>query len=193
MSLRHTLALFLFLIATAFPATAEELKEFDLKMKGLAEHCADEVDDQFELLLASGRLTVDQLFDTFYVPIPGTDPQKYHTRYDRQIDGIIQPILDKYLGFSERMVFVVAVDRNGYLPTHNSRYAQPLSGDRDADAKQNRTKRMFNDRTGLAAARNTNGYLLQRYNRDTGESISDLSVPIFVQGRHWGALRIGYQ
>ena len=52
---------------------------------------------------------------------------------------------------------------------------------------------MFNDRTGLAAARNTNPYLLQKYSRDTGEQLADLSVPIKVQGKHWGALRVGYK
>lgn len=192
--IRHLLPCLLAALLFAPQAgSAEELKEFDQKIKGLAVHCADEVDDQLELLLTSGRMTTGQIFDTFYVPIPNTDPQKYHTQYDQLTDAILQPILDKYLGFSERIAFVVAVDRNGYLPTHNARYSQPLTGDRDTDAKRNRTKRMFNDRTGLAAARNTNGYLLQRYSRDTGESMSDLSVPIFIQGRHWGALRIGYQ
>jgi methyl-accepting chemotaxis protein len=190
---RHCFAI-LFLLATlALPAAAEDLKPFDVTIKGLADHCAAEVADQFELLLTSGRLTTGQLFDTFYIPVPNTEPQKYHTQYDQITDAILQPILDKYLGFSERIVFVVAVDRNGYLPTHNSRYSQPLTGDRDVDTKRNRTKRMFNDRTGLAAARNTGPYLLQRYSRDTGESMSDFSVPIFIHGRHWGALRIGYQ
>ncbi|MBT7088489.1 chemotaxis protein, partial [bacterium] len=35
-------------------------------------------------------------------------------------------------------------------------------------------------------------FLLQIYIRDTGEIMADLSVPVFVLGRHWGAVRIGY-
>jgi len=35
--------------------------------------------------------------------------------------------------------------------------------------------------------------LLQTYTRDTGELMHDLSVPIQVQGRHWGGLRLGYR
>jgi len=27
--------------------------------------------------------------------------------------------------------------------------------------------------------------------RDTGEIMGDLSMPIFVNGKHWGALRLG--
>ncbi|MCK5914476.1 MAG: chemotaxis protein, partial [Desulfuromusa sp.] len=77
--------------------------------------------------------------------------------------------------------------------THNSRYSRPLTDSADQNAKWNRTKRIFNDRTGLAAARNKEPYLLQRYSRDTGEVMSDLSIPIFIQNRHWGAVRIGYK
>lgn len=192
--MRCLLPIILLLLITIAPtARSEELKEFDLKAKALGVACAAEVVDQFDLLLTSGKLTMAQLFDTFYVPIPNTEPQKYHTRYDQLIDPILRPVLDKTLEQSERFVFVVAVDVNGYLPTHNSRYSRPLTGDPDTDTKGNRTKRMFNDRTGLAAARNTAPYLLQRYSRDTGETMSDLSVPIVVRGRHWGALRIGYR
>jgi len=175
------------------PVYAVDLDAFDQKVRGWAESCTDEIIAQFELLLSSGKLSVPQLFDTFYIPIPDTSPQKFHTQYDRMVDGVLRPILDKYLELDARLVFVVAVDVNGYLPTHNSRYSQPLTGSGDADTKWNRTKRIFNDRTGLAAAHNQEPYLLQRYSRDTGEMMSDLSVPIKVQNRHWGAVRIGYR
>jgi methyl-accepting chemotaxis protein len=158
-----------------------------------AQQCRDEVVNQFELLLTSGRLTVGQLFDTFYIPIPNTNPQKYRTQYDTLSDEILRPILDKYLAKDPHLVFCIAVDRNGYLPTHNTRFAQPLTGDAEVDSVKNRTKRIFNDRTGLAAARNQQIYLLQRYSRDTGEQMSDLSIPITISKRHWGAIRIGYQ
>jgi methyl-accepting chemotaxis protein len=165
----------------------------DLRAQQLAKQCVVEITDQFELLLTGGQLTMAQLFDTFYIPIPNTEPQKFHTQYDRMTDGIIRPVIDKYLALDERFIFVVAVDRNGYLPTHNARYSQPLTGDGDHDTRWNRTKRIFNDRTGLAAAHNTKPILLQRYSRDTGEEIADLSVPIIIKGRHWGAIRIGYK
>lgn len=122
-----------------------------------------------------------------------TDPQKYHTQYDRYTDESIRIILDKYLAQDDRIKFVVAVDRNGYLPTHNSKYSKPLTGNGDYDTKNNRTKRMFNDRTGLAAARNEKPFLLQSYSRDTGEVMMDLSVPIHIEGKHWGSIRFGYQ
>jgi len=188
-----SLVLSLFLAMPISLRAEEPLRGFDIKARHFAEDCRDEIQQQFKLLLTGGKLTVAQLFDTFYIPVPGTDPQKYHTQYDRMVDGILRPILDSYLEASKRFIFVVAVDRNGYLPTHNTRYSQPLTGDQATDAVHNRTKRLFNDRTGLAAARNLEPYLLQRYSRDTGEIMSDLSVPIYVEGQHWGALRIGYR
>ena len=186
-------SLFVFLLLLPTPLLAAELSAFDQKVKRWAENCRDEVAGQYNLLLTSGKLSVPQLFDTFYIPIPNTSPQKFHTQYDRMTDGVVRPIIDKYLSMDKRIVFVVPVDVNGYLPTHNSRYSRPLTGDGDADTKWNRTKRLFSDRTGLAAARNKEPYLLQKYSRDTGEEMGDLSVPIVVQNRHWGAIRIGYR
>jgi methyl-accepting chemotaxis protein len=164
-----------------------------LEIKNLAEKCRGEVIAQFEDLLTNKSLTIDQLFDTFYIPIANTYPQKYKTQYDTLVDQRIQKILDKYLATDRRIIFVVIVDSNGYLPTHNSRYSRPLTGDKEIDSANNRAKRLFNDRTGLAAARNIEPFLLQQYNRDTGEAMYDLSIPISIKGKHWGAVRIGYE
>ncbi len=174
---------------------AEELIEesFENRVLLLAKQCHGEVVQEFENILESNELTFNQLFDTFYIPIPDTNPQKYSTQYDKITDKRLRIILDKFLEKDERLLFVIAVDRNGYLPTHNSKYSKPLTDDQDYNTKNNRTKRLFNDRTGLAAARNTTEYLLQKYERDTGESFYDLSVPIYLREKHWGAIRIGFR
>lgn len=190
--MRVVIGIFLILVTWSGWVEAEELTGFDLQVRQWAEECRKEVVDQFEYLLREKILTPAQLFDTFYVPIPNTEPQKFHTQYDLYADKLLQNILDRYLQKNKRLVFVVVVDANGYLPTHNSRYSLPLTGNADKDVKMNRTKRIFNDRTGLAAARNKDPYFLQRYSRDTGEQMADLSVPIFIQNRHWGAVRFGY-
>jgi hypothetical protein len=193
MKLIYGLLLIALLLVPGVASGAEKLTRFDQQVKQWALECRTEVITQFDLLLNSGQLSTPQLFDTFYIPIPNTDPQKFRTQYDTLSDGVVQPIIDKVLEHDKRLVFVVIVDRNGYLPTHNSRFSQPLTGNPGADAKTNRTKRIFNDRTGLAAARNQQPYLLQKYSRDTGEEMGDLSVPLIVQNRHWGAVRIGYK
>jgi hypothetical protein len=189
--------LFLVFITTlSFPGSstaADDLSSFDVQVKEMASNCRDEVTKEFEKLLSTNKLNLSQLFDTFYIPIPNTAPQKFNTQYDKYADEVLRIILDKYLDMDKRILFVVAVDVNGYLPTHNSKYSKPLTADADYNMTNNRGKRVFDDRTGLAAAKNTNPYLLQKYSRDTGEEIYDLSVPITISGKHWGALRIGYK
>lgn len=184
--------LLLFLGPTIAVAAEGDLTDFDRQVKTMAETCRAEVIHEFEILLSAKRLNTAQLFDTFYIPVPDTAPQKFTTQYDKIVDQTIRAILDRYLVSDSRLLFVVAIDKNGYVPSHNSRYSKPLTDDPDYNAKNNRAKRMFNDRTGLAAARNTAPYLRQKYSRDTGEELFDLSVPIDVEGKHWGAIRIGY-
>ena len=90
------------------------------------------------------------------------------------------------------VAFAVLVDRNGYLPTHNTKFTQPLTGDVKTDLVGNRTKRIFDHDVGIKAARNQKGLLTQPYERDTGEKMLDISSPVYVKGKHWGAFRIGY-
>jgi methyl-accepting chemotaxis protein len=174
-------------------AEQQELTGFDLQVKDMAFNCRDEVVKELDKLLATNKLNLAKLFDTFYTPIPNTNPQKFNTQYDKLTDEVLRIIFDKYLDADKRLQFVVAVDINGYVPTHNSRYSKPLTDNVDYNTANNRTKQLYNDRTGLAAAVNTNPYLLQKYSRDNGEEMFDLSVPIFISGKHWGAIRIGYK
>lgn len=99
-------------------------------------------------------------------------------------------IIDEFL-LDESVVFAVPVDTNGYLPTHNTRYQKPITGDVDIDRVGNRTKRVFNDPVGLNAAQNQEPGFLQIYHRDTGKVMWDVSSPIYVKGKHWGGFRIG--
>jgi len=101
----------------------------------------------------NGVFSVKDVFDTEYVEIPGFDPPKYHTKYDAYLDKALLGIEDEFLK-DDSVVFAVAVDKNGYLPTHNTRYQQPISGNAAKDRIGNRTKRIFNDPVGIKAARN---------------------------------------
>ncbi len=138
----------------------------------------------------NGVFSVNDAFDTHYEEIGNFDPPKYHTKYDSYLDKAILGIQDDFLQDTS-IVFAVAVDKNGYLPTHNTRYQKPITGDQQADMIGNRTKRIFNDNIGIRAAINdTNGFL-QVYKRDTGKTMWDVSSPIFVKGKQWGAFRVG--
>jgi methyl-accepting chemotaxis protein len=144
-----------------------------------------------EEAIDNGVFSVKDAFDTDYIPIPGFVPEKYHTKYDFYLDKAILSLQDEFLK-DDSVVFAVAVDKNGYLPTHNTKYQQPITGDQQKDLVGNRTKRIFNDTIGLQAARNTEAAFLQEYHRDTGEVMWDISSPIYVKGQHWGGFRIGF-
>ncbi len=139
----------------------------------------------------NGVFSVKDAFDQAYVPIPGFEPEKYHTKYDAYLDKAILAMEDEFLR-DDSVVFAVAVDVNGYLPTHNTRYQKPITGDRQKDLVGNRTKRIFNDPVGIRAAQNKEPVLRQVYHRDTGETMWDISSPIMVKGKHWGGFRIGF-
>lgn len=174
----------------------KELMEEEIQSKGRSEALtgAKIMEKVLSDAVASGRFSLEEIFDENYIPIPGTDPQKFHTKYDAYLDENIQRILDGFLERDVQVNVAVLVDRNGYLPTHNTKYSQPLTGDKKKDRSGNRTKRMFNDPVGIAAAHHTaKEALVQVYLRDTGEKIWDIAAPVYVGGRHWGAFRIGYR
>jgi methyl-accepting chemotaxis protein len=172
---------------------AEPLSAQEREMLVLAQDFARRSAEKMEAWLANKEVTRERLFSFLYYPVAKTDPPKFTTDWDKLSDRDVQGIEEAVLEKSPTIVFAVLVDRNGYLPTHNQRYTLPLTGNLASDLVNNRTKRIFNDRTGLAAARSEAPYLIQRYQRDTGENMVDLSVPVMVAGAHWGAVRIGYR
>ena len=148
----------------------------------------DQITEQVTSLAKSGA----NIFDTSYQMLPGTEPAKYRTSYDQIFAQRLQPLCDQTLKLVPSGIYAICIDTNGYAPTHNSQYTRPLTGDPEHDTLNSRDKRLFNDKTGLRSARNTENFLLQTYMRDTGEILSDLSLPVYVNGRHWGGVRIGF-
>ena len=150
----------------------------------------------FEEALAGGAVTESDLFDERYVPIPGTNPTQVRTRFTEFTDRSLPAIQEALLASDGRILFCAAVDRNGYLPTHNAKFSQPQGDDVAWNTAHCRNRRLFDDRVGLAAGRNRKPFLLQNYRRDMGDGrfvlMKDLSAPIMVRGRHWGGFRIGY-
>lgn len=171
-----------------------QLEELTLEKARAAAHIgARQFGDVLDAAIDSGSLTVNDVFDRQYVEIKGYDwgsKPKYHTRYDSIIENSVVAFEDRFLD-QEDFLFAVGVDENGYLPAHNTRYQQPLTGDPAKDLAGNRTKRIFNDPVGLKAAKNLEPGFLQVYPRDTGEIMWDVSSPIYVKGKHWGGFRIG--
>ncbi|MFC1566594.1 SpoIIE family protein phosphatase [bacterium] len=116
----------------------------------------------------------------------------YKNKFDSYLDKTIIKVQEEFLN-DPQVVFAVLVDNQGYLPTHNVKYSKSLTGDFIFDRDNNRTKRIFNDPVGIKAAQNdAEAFLKQVYKRDTGEVMWDISAPVFLNGKKWGAFRIGF-
>ena len=155
---------------------------------------AREIAALLEAALQRGEITTVDRFDQDYQPIPNTNPQQLMARFTALTDRLLPPVQERLAALDPRVVFCAAVDRNGNLPTHNRKFSKPQGPDPVWNAANCRNRRLFNDRTGLAAGRNTKPFLLQTYRRDMGGGqfalMKDLSAPIRVRGRHWGGLHL---
>ena len=147
----------------------------------------DRVQGELEQM-AAARIDV---FDRNYRPVAGTNPAKFKVSWGDEFTRRCQRILDESLERARGAVFAVAVNTDSYLSAHNTRFSKPLTGDPEKDLVGNRTCRKFERPPEVRAARNAEPMLLQTYLRDTGEVLCDIAMPILVNGRHWGNVRIG--
>jgi methyl-accepting chemotaxis protein len=158
---------------------------------------AKQISSIFEAAVERGDIGLDQLMDEQYREIPGTNPKQYLTNYVAFTDRVLPPIQDPIQKIDPRIVFCVAWAKGGYLPTHNPNYRLPQGPDPVWNNANCRNKRLFDDRAVKKVAANTKPFLLQTYRRDMGGGnfvlMKDLSSPIRVRGRHWGAFRIGFR
>jgi serine phosphatase RsbU (regulator of sigma subunit) len=151
--------------------------------------------------------TIDQIFNDTLVPIPldrdvlvayrkiplskinEIQKFRYSSGLDTYMDSLIGSIQDEFFKDTE-VVFAVLCDKNGYTPTHNKIYNEPLTGNYILDNEKSRSKRVYYDP--LINQNTNNAYLLDVYQRDTGEEMWKISSPVFVKGKHWGSFRIGF-
>jgi methyl-accepting chemotaxis protein len=184
-------------LARAAAAVAEVAAEY-APLVAVAQDAAARTAQALERAVADGRLGAEALFDTAYRPIPGSDPAQYETAALEVLDDLLPPILEPLLISDNRMVFCIAVDRNGYVPVHNRRVSQAQRpGETAWNAANCRNRRIFDDRAGITAARATRPFTVQAYRRDMGGGtvvmMREVDAPIRVLGRHWGGFRTAYR
>lgn len=185
---------------------AERILQHSVAMGGVTDDAAliaevqaraAQISATFEAGLERGEISRNTLFDHRYLPIPGSAPPQFMAPFTEFADRVLPPIQEPALECDARIVFCAAVDRNGYLPTHNRKFSHPQGDDPDWNMAHSRNRRIFDDRVGLKAGRNQLPFLLQVYRRDMGGgkfvTMNDLSAPILVNGKHWGGLRLAYR
>jgi methyl-accepting chemotaxis protein len=163
----------------------------------LAQETANRIAEVFEEALSRDEITLEDLFDESYVPIPGTDPQQMMTKFVSLTDRLLMPIYDAVVASDPRIAVASSLDRNGYVPTHMTKYSQPQTADAEWNRTNCRNRRFFTDRVGQAAAKNREPFRLCCLRRDMGAgvyaTVKDVAAPIVVRDRHWGNFRMAYK
>ena len=161
----------------------------------MAEDAARRVADAFEAAVTAGTIGIDALFDEDYRPVPGTAPEQALTAFTALADRLLPGIQEPLVTGDTRVVFAIASDRNGYVPTHNRRYSMPQSTNPAWNAAHSRQRRLFRTRAALKAARSPKP-TLHTMRRDLGGGqhtlIKIASAPILVRGRQWGAFSVAF-
>jgi methyl-accepting chemotaxis protein len=169
----------------------------DTKFIRKAVEVAAQIEARFSAAIASREITASDLFDKNLVPIPGSDPQQYMTRYIEFLDRALAPLCDPVLMLDERMVFCACTDHNLLIPSHNPPFRKPHGADPIWNAANGRNRRIYKDKTATTVSKSTRPFLLQTYRRDMGGGVfalmKDASAPIRVEGRLWGGLRVCYR
>jgi methyl-accepting chemotaxis protein len=177
----------------AAEAPADSLSPQDRDALAAAEQLAGEASQAIEQWLSTQAITEDRLFARVYFPVAKTNPKKFSTPYDALAERDLVAVEDRVLSRSPAFQYAIVTDINAYVPAHNTRFAQPLTGNVAEDYIHNRTKRLLGDDASVLAAHSEARYLLQRSKLDRGEVIFDISVPVVVRGKRWGCARIGYR
>jgi len=158
---------------------------------------AGRVRSLIEEALANGSLIADQLFDTDYQVIAGTDPIQFLNGFVAFADARVRPVLDSETARDDRIVGCCLVDRNGFLPTHISERSLPQRpDDRRWNLENARNRQIFMDRQTSDALNSDGDWFLYTYRQDFGEgryrALRSVFVPLAFRGRRWGLYEVGY-
>jgi methyl-accepting chemotaxis protein len=172
-------------------------EEANAPLVALATQGARDVMAAFEAGVSRGEVKLEALFSTHYDPIPRTEPRQFTCGALAFYQKVLPPIIERTMAADATLRYATANDRNGYVPVHEKKQSQPQRWD---DLLHNerfsRDRKLKLDDDTLEIIRSETPHLIHRYRRDMGdgyEMLKDVSSPIFVQGRHWGAFRTGWE
>ena len=137
------------------------------------------------------------MFDTDYVPMPGTNPVQYEVRFCAFADAHVRPVLDRLMREEPRLIATALTDVNGYLPTHISERSQPQSDNPEWNAAYCRNRRNFLDDITRRAIVSEKDAMLATYSMGFSKgrhlAVKNVFVPLWVHGRRWGNFELAYR
>jgi methyl-accepting chemotaxis protein len=161
-----------------------------------AQAAAREIRDSIEAGIERGEVTADDVFDTDYVEMPGTNPVQFEVRFCAFADAHVRPVLDRLMAEEPRLIATALTDINGYLPTHISERSQPQSDDPEWNADHCRNRRNFVDDITRRAIASEKDAMLSTYSMEFSGGhlpVKNVFVPLWVKGRRWGNFELAYR
>jgi len=139
---------------------------------------------------------LEDVFDTNYQLIEGTNPVQYSVRFNEPADRLIQPLLDRVESSDGRIIGSAIGDMNGYLPTHLSKRSHPQGPDPVWNDEHCRNRRILIDDTTRAALASDRPATLATYRMELGDKyipVKNVFVPLYFGGRRWGNFELAYR
>lgn len=170
----------------------------DTDMENHVKSRAAAVAQALEAALSAGEISEADLFSCDYSPVEGSNPPQFTTPYTELIERVGQDIVETAFDIGPGVIFSAVMNNDGYLALNSRKFSKPQRpNDPVWNAANCRNRRYFRDRVGMGVSTSKAEVLLQAYRREMGGgtyvTMKDISAPIFVRGRHWGGLRIGYK
>jgi methyl-accepting chemotaxis protein len=155
---------------------AFRLDDTDRAVEHLLLGAASEFETKLRRDVGAGRTSAAALFDEAYVSAGG---EQHANRSSGYFGAEILPLLKRWKGQHRSVIYVVAMDRNGFMPVH---------------LLAARTGVIMRDPVSQTGARSKRilGQAFRRPLEAGGELVVDVSYPVALGGRHWGCLRVGY-
>jgi len=156
----------------------------------------DEIRHLIEAAIDDRRLSIDDVFDTRYVPIAGSNPEQFMNRMVPFADAHVRPVLDDAVAADHRVLATAIVDANGFLPTHISSRSLPQGSDALWNAEHCRNRRFFMDEQTAAHLKSEAPFTMETYRQDLGggryRPVKSICIPLRIKGRRWGNLEFAY-
>jgi methyl-accepting chemotaxis protein len=152
---------------------------------------AKSIEIAFEDAIDKNYLTREEVFDSQYVPVSGSDPQMFHTKFDAYIDAACSGFQGTFFKDSS-VVYARPMDLNGYVPlqgNNDTAGSNTLQGAADPLAKQI----LAGKRISYVVANTVDGFMQDYTLESTNEHIWEFSTPVFVKGERWGSFSVGYR
>lgn len=178
-------------------ALIHQTQKDDQTYVDLCDQAAKAAEKGLNHAVSKGDISVEDMFDINYRLVEGSNPAQYTTRFVDLTDTLLTDLQDRITASREEVKFCAAIDRNGYIGTHISAVSQKQRPDDPVwNAAHCRNRRIFDDKAGLAAARNVQPSLIQSYARDMGGGVfvlmKEVDVPIRIQDQVWGNMRLAW-